>query len=99
MTLLNSFDIHQDFFSTNPQLAILFKDEIKAKIPSSHLWALFLYAHPDSKFFNESPEDRRNLIFSDYLLKDPKFSWELYEPVLQKIETHVLTKAERALMR
>ncbi len=74
MVLLNSFDIHQDFFSTNPQLKIIFKEEVKNKVPSSHYWALFLFAHPDSKFFNESTEDRKNLIFSDYLRKDPKFS-------------------------
>lgn len=99
MILINNFDIYQDFFSSNPQLKILFKDEIKAKVPSNHLWALFLYAHPDSKFFNESPEDRKNLIYSDYLSKDSKFTWEKYEDTLQKIETHVLSKAERALMR
>ena len=99
MTLLNSFDVYQDFFSTNPQLSILFRDEIKSKVPSKHLWALFLYAHPDSKFFNESPEDRRNLIFNDYLLKDKSFSWESYEDTLKKIEEKILTKAQRALMR
>ena len=99
MVLLNSFDIHQDFFSTNPQLTILFKDQVKSKVPSKHLWALFLYAHPDSKYFNESPEDRRNLIFNDYLLKDKSFGWDKYEDVLEKIETSVLSKAERALMR
>lgn len=72
MVLLNSFDITQDFFTSNPQLKILFKSEIK--LPSSHIWALFLFAHPDSKLFEESPQDRQALIYKDYLAEDPKFS-------------------------
>lgn len=72
MILLNSFDPSQDFWTSNPQLRILFKDQLD--ISSSHFWALFLYAHPDSKFYNESPEDRKALIFKDYLAEDPKFS-------------------------
>jgi hypothetical protein len=35
MTLLNSFDIHKDFFSTNPELSVLLKDFLE--IPSEHL--------------------------------------------------------------
>lgn len=35
MTLLNSFSLDQDFFSTNPELTILFKDYLE--IPSEHL--------------------------------------------------------------
>ena len=95
MTLLNSFDIHKDFYSTNPEVSILFKDSI----PSEHLWALFLYAHPDSKFFDLSPKDRQELIYKDYLLSDPSFSWESYSDTLLFIEEQLLTKAERALMR
>lgn len=95
MTLLTNFDPYQDFFSTNPQLKILFSESI----PSSHMWALFLFAHPDSKFFNESPEDRKSLIYKDYLKSDPSFSFDDYESILEKIQASVLTKAQRALMR
>jgi hypothetical protein len=97
MILLNNFDPFQDFFNSNPQLKILFKDYLK--VPSSHMWGLFLYSHPDSKFFNESPEDRKDLIFKDYLKKDKTFDWDKYEELLKKIEVSVLTKAQRALMR
>lgn len=97
MILLNNFDPYQDFFETNPQLKVLFKEYLDS--PSSHIWALFLYAHPDSKFFNESPEDRKSLIYKDYLHSDPTFSWEEYAPLIDKLQTHVLSKAQRALMR
>jgi hypothetical protein len=63
------------------------------------MWALFLFAHPDSKFFNESPEDRKSLIYKDYLKSDPSFSFDDYESILEKIQASVLTKAQRALMR
>jgi len=97
MVLLNSFDPYQDFFASNPQLKILFKDY--TSLPSKYLWALFLFAHPDSKFFNESPEDRKKLIYKDFLAEDPKFSFDDYEDLITLIQTSVLTKAQRALMR
>lgn len=97
--LLNSFDPYEDFFQVNPQLKIIFQKEYEDKIPSSHMWALFLYAHPDSKFYDEAPPTRRNLILKDYLHEDPTFSWDTYEELVEKIETKVLSKAQRALMR
>jgi hypothetical protein len=39
------------------------------------------------------------LIYNDYLLSDPSFSWEEYFPLISFIEDKVLSKAERALMR
>jgi len=60
---------------------------------------LFLFAHPDSKFFELSPIERKILIYDDFLLKDETFSWEEYEPLLIEIAEKALTKAERALMR
>lgn len=99
MVLLNNFDPSEDFWKSNPQMKILFAREFKEKVPSSHMWALFLFSHPESRFFNESPEDRRSLIFTDYLLKDPTFKWDTYAETLSTLETKVLSKAERALMR
>jgi hypothetical protein len=97
MTLLTNFDPYQDFFSSNPQLKVLFSKHLST--PSSHMWALFLFAHPDSKFFNESPEDRKSLIYKDYLKEDPTFDWDEYSPLIEVLNTYVLTKAQRALMR
>jgi len=39
------------------------------------------------------------LIYKDFLLSDPSFSWEEYQEIIYLIEDKVLTKAERALMR
>jgi hypothetical protein len=70
MLLLNNFDPSQDFWLSNPQAQIIFADYVNT--PSSHMWAALLYAHPESKLFNESPTSRRLLIIEDYL-KDPSF--------------------------
>lgn len=62
------------------------------------MWALFLFAHPSSKFFNESPSTRKQLIEQDFL-KDPTFSWDDYASTLDKLDSHILSKAQRSLMR
>lgn len=98
MILLNSFDPYQNFWESNPQMRIIFSKEYEAHTPSPHMWALFLFAHPSSKFFNETPSTRKMLIEQDYL-KDPSFSWENYASSLQIIDDHILTKAQRSLMR
>lgn len=95
MLLLNLFDVDKEFFSSNPHMRILLKDYLK--VPSRYLWAVFLYAHPESKFFELSPQDRKNLIYHDYLLQDPEFSWEAYAPLIEHIESHLLTRAQRSL--
>ncbi len=99
LPLINNFDPFEDFFKSNPQLKIIFQKEFEDKVPSHHMWALFLYAHPSSKFYDEAPSTRKTLIYKDYLKEDPTFSWDTYELTLELIETKVLSKAERALMR
>lgn len=99
MVLLNNFDPFEDFWQSNPQLRVLFKDEYKARVSSQYMWALFLYGHPSSKFFNETPQTRKDLIYKDYLLSDPAFKWEDYDSTLKTLEEHCLTKAQRSLMR
>ena len=93
MVLLNNFDPFEDFWQSNPQLRVLFKDEYKARVSSQYMWALFLYGHPSSKFFNETPQTRKDLIYKDYLLSDPAFKWEDYDSTLKTLEEHCLTKA------
>lgn len=97
--LLTNFDPFEDFFSTNPQLKIILRKFYEDKVPSSHMWALFLFAHPESKFYDEAPATRKELIFKDYLRGDPSFSWEKYQDALTLVEEKCLSKAQRALMR
>jgi len=96
MLLLNNFDPFEDFWATNPQLRILFKEEYDAKVPSSQMWAVALFVHPSSKLFNESPENRKKLILSDYL-NDPSFDFDSLSPTIDKFKRLVLTKAELLL--
>lgn len=105
MILIDSFDIFSDFWKTNPQLKVLFKEEYDKKVPSHIMWALFLYYHPKSKFFNESPTTRLELIKSDYLNESsPKsnaavsFDLKKLAPTAEKLKQFVLSKAERSLL-
>lgn len=92
--MLNSFDITQDFHTSNPHIRVLLPQT--EGMPSSHIWGLFLFAHPESRLFNETPTTRRQLVTE--FLKDPSFHFEDYEPLLEEISTKVLTKAQRSLM-
>lgn len=92
--MISSFEIFDDFWLTNPELKILLKED--AHIPSKIMWALLLYIHPKSKFFNESPSTRLKLIQQDYL-QDPSFSLSDYSQTLDRIKSLILTKAERSL--
>lgn len=95
MILLNSFDIHQDFWKTNPEASVLFNEEYESKVSSPHMWAHALLTHPDSKFFNESPSVRRTLIIEDYL-KDPSFQFS--PELIQKFQRYTLSKPQRLLV-
>lgn len=97
--LITNFDPFEDFFSINPQLKIILKQQYEDEVPSSHMWALLLFAHPESKFYDEAPSTRKDLIYKDYLRQDPTFDWENYQDLILVIEEKCLTKAERALMR
>ena len=97
MLLLNNFDPSEDFFTSNPQLKILFREECLNKVPSSHMWAVALFAHPSSKLFNESPENRKRLILDDYL-NDPSFDFDSLAPTIDKFKRLVLSKAELLLL-
>lgn len=93
--ILDSFDIHRDFFEANPSLKILFAD-----VPSAIMWAIALLHHPQSKFRNASYPDRKKLIEQDYLkplslevdLDDPELL-----PVVEKFSKYALTKKQQFL--
>lgn len=60
------------------------------------MWALFLYSHPDSKFYLLDKESKEKVIINDYLkIKDFKF--QDYTSTLQKIEKYTLTPIQRVL--
>lgn len=92
--MLTNFDITQDFHSTNPHIRVILPQSLK--VPSQHMWGLMLYAHPDSKLFNESPSERKKLVLE--YINDNKFTFEKYEDLLELIERKVLTKAQKSLM-
>lgn len=92
--MLNSFDITQDFHSSNTHVRVLIPDS--KDVPSSHLWGLFLFAHPESRLFNESPDNRKMLV-TEYL-KDPTFSFDDYTELIKEIQSKLLTKAQKSLM-
>lgn len=66
MTLVNNFDIFSDFYS-DPQLKLVFNQELKDGVSSQTMWALMLYVHPDSKYASQDDTTRKSLIEKDYL--------------------------------
>lgn len=103
--ILNNFEINANFWRLNPQLIIpeefnkLYEaDKSKGKESSSKLmWAVFLYCDSESKFFNLSLQDRKDIIAKDYL-KNPKFKWKTLEPAIKMCEKLILTPAQRQLI-
>ena len=94
MNLVNSFDIFENFYSDS-QLKTIFNEEYANKVPSSHMWALVLYSHPESKYYSQLPHSRRLLIEQDYLKHTLK--WDEYSETLSKMEDFLLTKPQRLL--
>lgn len=89
-----NFDIFEDFWA-DPQLRTIFRAEYESSTPSSHMWALMLFTHPNSKFYNLSPSTRKTLIEEDYLKSS--LNWDAYSSTIKTINKFVLTPAERLL--
>lgn len=94
MKLIDSFDIYEDFYSDS-QLRTIFATEA-ATIPSKHMWALLLYYHPKSKYYELSPQTKAQLIATDYL-EVPSFDFDAYPTTVEKINRHILTRPQRFL--
>lgn len=94
MTIIDNFDPFQDFWVINPQARLFFKDEYENNTPSQDMWALFLFYHPSSKLFNESPTTRKKLILEDYPPLSSNFSFDSYKETITKIQKYALTRAE-----
>ena len=95
LLMISSFDTSLPFFTANPVTKILLSPYLD--VPSSHLWAIALYIHPESKLFNESPSSRKSLILKDFLHNDPTFSFEKYAPLIEVFKEKILTKNQRLL--
>lgn len=91
-----SFDLHSNFYDTDPQFPLIFKEELAENVPSKHMWALLLYTHPDSQYFNLDTKSKENLIRTDFL-EDSSFDFTTYEATIAKIENFLLTKPQRLL--
>lgn len=93
--MIKSFDIDTNFYSQSPEFKILFKEEIKLKIPSEIMWALVLFIHPSSKFATLDHKSRLSIIEQDYL--GYKLELDKYELILDKIKKYIMTPAQRVL--
>ena len=75
-----------DFFEFNPELRYfdcintLIKN-VGPQVASDVMWAVYLYLDPDSKFFSQRPEVRKDYIEKNFL-KIPDFNWDDYDYVL-----------------
>lgn len=91
--LLNNWDLDSDFYNDS-QIKLIFKEEL-ASIPSSIMWALMLYHHPDSKYYQLEPHSKLALIEKDYLKASLDLS--LYSETIAKIELFTMSKTKRLL--
>jgi hypothetical protein len=105
MYLLNHFDTDKNFWSSSPQLKILFhqiysEDKSKDKKNSSTiLWCIALLLHPESKFANY-PYQKRLEIVQDYAQNhETEFNPELYPETVHLFEEGVLSKAQKFLVK
>lgn len=99
--VLDNFKEGNNFWEYNPQYKIIFRDfynEDKSKNKeksSTIMWAIFMLIHPKSDFYNLPDKD---VILVRDFIKDPKFKWDKYSHIVDKIETTILTQAERSLI-
>lgn len=102
--ILNNFEITANFWSINPQLVIpndfnkLYEsDKSKKKDDSSKLmWAIALIVDTESKFYNLSLKERKDIVARDYL-KNTKFDWKTLDKQVTTYEKLILTPAQRQL--
>lgn len=85
------FPIHTDFFTS--QRKLIYANEYRAKVPSNIMWALLLYVHPRSAYFNLELSTRRQLLKKE-LIKDPNFNFDDYEATLSLMKEHSMSVAE-----
>lgn len=103
-SILENFDINKNFWSYNPQFKAIKqfkelydKDKSEEKSYSSKvMWSIALLVHPRSIFYNLDEDDKKELIYGDYI-KDNRFTWKKYENLITLFTELVLTRAKRSL--
>lgn len=91
---MSDFPIDSDFYT--PEKKIIFAQQYRENIPSQVMWALLLYVHPRSEFFNLDLSTREYLLKKEYL-GDDDFNFADYEEALAAVKEYVLTTAEAYL--
>lgn len=81
-----NLDLSHDFFEYNPELRYydcinrLIKN-VGPKVASNVMWAIYLVIDPDSKFYAQQFEVRKDNIAKNFL-KIPDFNWDDYDYVI-----------------
>ena len=100
-SIVENFDVKNNFWEYNPQLKIVFKDiyskdKSRDKVKSSDLmWGVFLREHPKSDMYNIPEKDE--LIAKD-IIGEPKFKWAEYEDLTQRVINVCFSQAEKSLV-
>lgn len=107
MSIVKTFDEHQNFWKVNPQFKIMgpFKrlhdeDKTKDKNKSSKImWAIAFRLDPsDHNIYRNLPDDdKMNYLKKDFL-KDSKFQWEDYDEEITFYKSMILTQAQKSLV-
>jgi hypothetical protein len=104
---LVNFDIGANYWGVDPQLkaiepfASMYKeDKTKKKSNSSlKMWAIALFADPESRLCKLSKKDKESIIYKDYLSgRYEDFKWEDVKEHINAYRAFYLTQAERSLV-
>lgn len=90
------FNVDSKFWNVDKELDILFKFEKDSKYDDKLMWAIFLYAHPKSKFYLLPDKDKIEIISTDYL--ESQFNPTNYAITIDKLKKSVLTPIERTFV-
>lgn len=104
--LLN-FDIKANYWTIDSQLAVIKpfsilyeEDKSKKKVDSSLImWAIALFADPESRLYKSAKKTKEDIIKKDYIQdKILDFDWKDYQVHIEQYRKLYETQAERSLM-
>jgi hypothetical protein len=107
MSVLKNFDDKQNFWQVNPHFKLLgaFKefyknDRSRGKEESSRImWAVAFRLDPSENniYRNLSDDDKCKYLAKDFL-KNEKFDWDTYSPIIDFYKSMILTQAQKSLI-
>lgn len=105
MSVINQYKPEVNYWEVDPQLVAIEpfktlyeKDKTKNKRGSSQkMWAVAFFSDPESRFYNYSEEEKLDVIKSDIIGKDKKFSWDELKDHIRGYMKLYMTQAERTL--